>query len=382
MMLDQVSLLVAISVSSSALCVMLFGAWIGSRRDFFLLHWSSGLAFIIVGILAVSYVGHSYNPTILMASFLAILVGLGFVVSGSMEFRMGRTRWRTIAAVTGLCILPTALAFSLGFSGAGTIAANLGIAVLLVLAGWQSWAGRSESPAVLTANAILYALSAVSFALCGLVLALDRQWTLTGLPSNWAESLNTVVVIVGLTGIGALSFTANQTRISRYHRLQALTDPLTKLLNRRALLERYSQEVRPRTAAIIFDLDHFKAINDRYGHPAGDAVLRRFSEILSTKARVSDVAARVGGEEFCMILHNVSQDTAVTLAQRIRAKTEAMQIVVEGVELSITVSAGVAYSTGSGQSFEALLELADKALYDAKTAGRNTGKCLGIRLVA
>jgi diguanylate cyclase (GGDEF)-like protein len=381
MFFDQVTLLLAIGVSSGALCVTLFGARIGSRRDTFLFDWSAGLGSIVLGVVLISVIGRNYDPVLQAASFTTLLTGFGFIYAGSMQFRLGTTHWVKVWAVTGLGVLSTIGAFALGFSGVGTIIANLGIAFLLVLTGWQYWGGRSEAPIAMAASAILYAISAVSFALCGLVIALERQWVLTALPTNWAESINSTVVIIGLTGIGALSLSVNQARISRFHRMEALTDPLTKLLNRRALMDRYTAAARPRTAVVLFDLDHFKSINDSYGHAMGDLVLCHFAEILSTRIRISDVAARVGGEEFCVILHNVDQQMAIKFAEHIRSKTEEKAVTTTKGPIRVTVSVGVAYSAGRGESFNALLERADQALYKAKTGGRNRVKSDTVRLV-
>lgn len=381
MFFDQVTLLLAIGVSSGALCVTLFGAWIGSRRDIFLFDWSAGLGSIVLGVVLINVIGRDYDPALQAASFTALLIGFGLIYAGSMQFRLGKTHWAKVWAVTGLGVLSTIGAFALGFSGVGTTIANLGIAFLLTLTGWQHWGGRSEAPIAMAATAILYAITAVSFALCSLAIVLERQWILTALPTNWAEGINSIVVIIGLTGIGALSLSVNQARISRFHRMEALTDPLTKLFNRRALMDRYTAAARPRTAAVLFDLDHFKSINDSHGHTMGDLVLCHFAEIISTRIRVSDVAARVGGEEFCVILHNVDQRMAVKFAERIRMKTEEKAIVSPNGPIKVTVSVGVAYSAGRGESFDTLLERADQALYRAKTGGRNRVRSDSIRLL-
>lgn len=382
MFFDQVTLLLAIGFSSSALCVTLLGAWFGSRRDTFLFDWSVGLGFIVLGVILISATGRSYDPLLHTASFTALLVGFGFIYAGSMQFRLGKTHWTTVWLATGLGIVATIGAFALGFSGVGTATANLGIAFLLLLTGWQHWIGRAEAPVAMAANAVMYAITAVSFALCSLAIVLERAWILTELPTNWAESINSILVIVGLTSIGALSLAANQARVSRFHQMEALTDPLTKLLNRRALTERYSKPARPRTAVVLFDLDHFKSINDSYGHAAGDLVLRHFAEIISTRIRVSDIAARVGGEEFCVILHNVDQQMAVKFAERIRMKTEEKTVTSLNRQIEVTVSVGVAYAAGREEGFDALLERADRALYEAKTDGRNRVRSDSLRLLS
>ena len=153
----------------------------------------------------------------------------------------------------------------------------------------------------------------------------------------------------------------------------ALTDELTKLPNRRALAQRFLQEMqrarrhRKAIAFMMIDLDHFKQVNDTYGHLNGDAVLAELAQIISTGARESDVCARYGGEEFAMILHETTEAGARTLADRIRAKVAAATF---PGGLKLTISIGVA-ATDEPALFTSLIDRADQALYAAKQGGRN-----------
>ncbi len=153
----------------------------------------------------------------------------------------------------------------------------------------------------------------------------------------------------------------------------ALTDELTKLPNRRALAQRFLQEMqRARRhhnaiAFLMIDLDHFKGVNDTYGHLNGDAVLAELAQILVTGARESDVCARYGGEEFALILHETTEQGARTLAERIRARVAAATF---PGGLKLTISVGVA-ATDEPALFTQLIDRADQALYEAKQGGRN-----------
>lgn len=153
----------------------------------------------------------------------------------------------------------------------------------------------------------------------------------------------------------------------------ALTDELTKLPNRRALAQRFIQEMqRARRhhegiAFVMIDLDHFKEVNDTYGHLNGDAVLADLAKILVTGARESDVCARYGGEEFALILHETDAAGACTLAERIRARVASATF---PGGLKLTISAGVA-ATADPALFTQLIDRADQALYAAKQGGRN-----------
>jgi len=158
----------------------------------------------------------------------------------------------------------------------------------------------------------------------------------------------------------------------------AVTDALSGLANRRRFLEVGSQELeRARRSGgllcvLMLDIDHFKAINDTHGHPAGDAVIQAVARTLSDGVRSIDLAGRLGGEEFAVLLPITDCKGAVELADRLRERIASQAIPWEnGQELRVTVSVGVAQGTPKTRTFEALLGAADQALYRAKNAGRN-----------
>ena len=153
-----------------------------------------------------------------------------------------------------------------------------------------------------------------------------------------------------------------------------LTDPLTGVGNRRLLRLRLADEIlradrfRRGLTAVFFDLDHFKRINDSYGHDVGDAVLIQVAASLGSSLRQSDLVARYGGEEFVMLLTETRLDDALTLVERMRNTVAELQI--PGLPGRITLSAGLA-QWREGEHGDALLRRADQALYRAKEAGRN-----------
>jgi len=161
----------------------------------------------------------------------------------------------------------------------------------------------------------------------------------------------------------------------------ALTDELTKLPNRRALAQRFLQETqraRRHHSALSFlmiDLDHFKHVNDTYGHLNGDAVLAELASILSNGLRESDVCARYGGEEFALILPETTESGARVLAERIRAKVASATF---AGGLKLTISVGVA-ATQEPAIYTQLIDRADQALYAAKQGGRNQVRAADMR---
>lgn len=157
----------------------------------------------------------------------------------------------------------------------------------------------------------------------------------------------------------------------------ATVDSLTETLNRRRFLELAAQEVgrarrhdRP-LSALLFDLDHFKTVNDTYGHAAGDQTLRQAAAAARSALRNSDVLARYGGEEFVALLPETDLEGAVAVAERLRGAVAATVIEADGVHISVTTSVGVAEWRGDEASLERALARADEALYVAKRAGRN-----------
>ena len=196
---------------------------------------------------------------------------------------------------------------------------------------------------------------------------------LTGRRGTFDASALRVLGILANQGAAAL-FTWRQ--MEREKEL-AVRDGLTDLYNRREftrlLRQTLAREERQGGgfALLLFDIDHFKKLNDTYGHPAGDAALRNTAQVLERHLRKGDQAARYGGEEFAAILPGADEAGALHLAERVREAIEASRVVFEGARLSVTVSLGVAVWPADGKDEEGLVGAADRALYSAKQAGRN-----------
>lgn len=159
---------------------------------------------------------------------------------------------------------------------------------------------------------------------------------------------------------------------------QATTDYLTELYNRRYFTSRLEEEVfrvkrnkEAETSLIMFDLDKFKLINDTYGHLNGDIILKNFTNILKKHLRKTDIAGRLGGEEFAMILPNTGIENAVILANRIREEVSGQTINIDEKNIKFTVSIGLTSLSYDDMSFDSALARADSALYTAKENGRN-----------
>ncbi len=183
--------------------------------------------------------------------------------------------------------------------------------------------------------------------------------------------------------IGSLAESANSlldTTEKTLAELEALatTDALTSLPNRRAFmlcidteLARVKRQESPPSSLLMLDLDHFKQINDHYGHAAGDAVLREFGVLLAAELRKIDTCGRLGGEEFAAVLHGADAMAASMFAERLRTKVADMRVKHGPQSLEITVSIGIAEMRSNSTQVEEVMTNADRALYEAKRTGRN-----------
>lgn len=157
----------------------------------------------------------------------------------------------------------------------------------------------------------------------------------------------------------------------------ANTDPLTGLFNRRYTWELGQKEflrsrryLRP-FSVLMLDIDHFKKLNDTYGHDSGDAALKALVDVCIDNLRSEDVCGRWGGEEFLVILPETNKEGALQVAERLREKISEKKVSVKKEEISFTVSIGVAQVTDDDLNIRSVINLADKALYEAKNKGRN-----------
>jgi diguanylate cyclase (GGDEF)-like protein/PAS domain S-box-containing protein len=178
-------------------------------------------------------------------------------------------------------------------------------------------------------------------------------------------------------------FAAIQRDITDYKKLEqdlqilCRTDPLTTAANRRAFNEIISQEFsrfkrsQKEYSLVMIDLDHFKSINDQHGHGAGDRVLIEVTERCKDNLRVHDIIARLGGEEFCILLPYTNLEQAHRVAERLRQKIEVMPIISDGNRIKVTVSVGISLVLEGDSDGHDAIERADKKLLEAKSMGRN-----------
>jgi diguanylate cyclase (GGDEF)-like protein len=256
------------------------------------------------------------------------------------------------------------------------IAAGI-VAAYTWLTAYEFWRGRNEQlvsrwPAIF----LLFAHGALFLLRTPLAVLLPWAPSNTVFGSVWLTVLSFEALLFTIS-IAFILLAMAKERTELRHRTAALVDPLTGIANRRSFLQdatqlakRHSAKPRP-TAVLLVDLDHFKSINDRFGHALGDRVLELFSETARKSVRSSDLLGRLGGEEFAAVLYDTSRDKALAVAERIRETFASAAMEVNGRPVGATVSIGLAYCQEASLDVADLLAQSDQALYFAKEHGRN-----------
>lgn len=253
---------------------------------------------------------------------------------------------------------------------------------------FEFWRGRSELlvsrwPAIF----ILFAQGALYLLRTPLGAALPWLSTESQVfESVWLTVLSFEALLFTIA-IAFILLAMAKERTEHRHKTAALVDPLTGVSNRRAFLQdgvahlkRQALDRRP-TVVMLLDLDHFKSINDRFGHAVGDRVLEIFADVASGCLRRVDLFGRLGGEEFAALLRDTTRERALSIAEQIRDCFAAATHEVDGWPVAATVSIGIVISQDAVLDLSALLAQADHALYRAKDAGRNRVEVASIELI-
>jgi diguanylate cyclase (GGDEF)-like protein len=337
------------------------------------------------------------------------LWGLGFIVAAIATTLIIVARGRIPdfwSIVVGNALL--AAAYGILWCGARKFEGK-NVSIPLVLAGALAWlvacsigliyAHPEARATVMAAIAVSYTLLAIlelwrgradgawrwpiMVLLLGHAAAIPVRIPLAGAwtnPNPFDVDLRTFAIFEGIfvciCGAYLLGGLAKDRIMMRYQRA-SVTDELTGVANRSGffqaserLLARSRFARRP-AALLLFDLDRFKSINDRFGHRTGDEMLTAFCRLATLQLRPNDIFGRIGGEEFASLLPDTEREDAFSLAERVRAAFEAASQPVGARTISATVSVGVAISDDANSNLDALLEAADRALYSAKASGRN-----------
>ena len=252
---------------------------------------------------------------------------------------------------------------------------------------YEFWRGRSE-PLVSRWPLIFMLFAHGSLFLLRTPLSQMLPWSPTNqvFDSVWLTVLSFEALLFTIA-IAFILLAMAKERTEFRHKTAALVDPLTGIANRRAFLEEASlltrrQGANRRPAAVVLaDLDHFKSINDRFGHAVGDHVLQVFADSAGSKLGQFDLIGRLGGEEFAVVLYDTGRDKALAVAEHMRSSFAEAGAVVDGRPVGATVSMGMVVSEHGMIDIATLLAQADEALYCAKERGRNRVEIASLELV-
>jgi diguanylate cyclase (GGDEF)-like protein len=245
------------------------------------------------------------------------------------------------------------------------------------LTAYEFWRGRSE-PLVSRWPAILMLFAHGALFLLRTPLGAMLPWAKTSqvAGSVWLTVLSFEALLFTIS-IAFILLAMAKERTEFRHKTAAMVDPLTGIANRRSFLhdvddltKRHGARPCP-VAVLLIDLDHFKSINDRFGHAVGDRVLQIFASTAQALMRPLDLVGRLGGEEFAAVLYNVSREKAMVIADAIRAGFAVAASEVEDFPVAATLSIGVVFNEEAALDVPELLSQADQALYYAKEHGRN-----------
>jgi diguanylate cyclase (GGDEF)-like protein len=376
--LDLPTLLVIATWLAALLGLFLFLAWISDRTVRALAWWST--AYVIGGsAVAMWSSGHTAAELPLTRELPSALLflALGMIWTGARLFYGRGVRPLALVAGAMVWLIVTQLpVFASGTPGRLALSC-IGISLYTFLTAIEVWRDRRGRPITRCLALVVPVLHASVF-LCPVVLPVIVPMIMPHLAlhtsSAWFTAL-TLATLLYAVGTAFLILALVQDRTIRLHKDAASTDPLTGLFNRRAFLD-YAQKLIVRCARkhqpvtlLMFDLDHFKQVNDRFGHATGDAALKLFARTASACMRTDDAIGRLGGEEFAAVVPG-GEAVAAGIAERIRAAFEVAGVVVDGQPLQATVSIGAAW-TADNVDISKVLAAADAALYRAKETGRN-----------
>jgi diguanylate cyclase (GGDEF)-like protein len=374
MSVDSFTLFAANAVILLVTALAFFAAWQGQRHE---VYWASWIAAnttlataLILFLLAPG--GRDGLPMVLANCLL--VAGFGLRWRAARQFGRRSSPLTPILVPTlfiaALFALPSLFDYGVVYTSINIVLAAQAFAVA-----YEFWRDRLDGLPSRYGLVLAYSAMAASFgARAGQGLLLNDGLT-SYLPQDSLLQIHLLVALFFTTASGAFVLSIAYERGAMRLTEAALQDPLTGIHNRRAFEIRLQELLvtggGDHFAVVIFDIDRFKRINDRYGHAAGDAALRACAETCVRTLRPSDFVARIGGEEFAAILPNISAASAFDVTDRVRRAVGACEIRCHGSRFRLTLSAGIVHSSTGAGTMDELMKRADAGLYRAKSSGRN-----------
>jgi diguanylate cyclase (GGDEF)-like protein len=381
--MDARHLLLAFTLLTHSLTTLMWwaaGGWMGLSRKASK-HWMlSSLGYGLGLLLTVTGDQDGSTPQWLMAGVLVVLGGVSLRRGMQAFLKIPHTDQEQLAVALTCISACVGVFMPLGWRHAGMSLCCFSMCWVLGRTAWECFAPIRNEFKVGTAwaHTALMCVALSVFAATGLTMALP-QW-----PWPWAATppteLHHALMLSSLALSILSSFVLGYIVVMRLvRRLEHLShhDGLTGLLNRRAIEAQLDREVQRLQrfnepfSVLLVDIDHFKRINDRLGHAAGDAVLAAVAHTLQAQAREVDRVARYGGEEFCVVLPHTLHEGALQAAERLRLAVSQINVPWGDEHVAVTISTGLVCANATTETLPMLLRRADEALYAAKGAGRN-----------
>lgn len=374
MQLDNLTLFAANAIVLAVMAGAFALAGRGRRGERYWLSWCFGN--LLLALALVGYIIEDWLPPFLVATVPngLLVIGFGLRWRAAREFA-GRAApgpfvWGPAVVFVALCALPSVS----GSYGTVYTVVNVILASLAGAAAWEFWRDRGDALPSRYGLAAAYAVLAVSFAVRVGQGLIDGGSFGYHLPFDTMLMIHLTIALFHSAASGAFALSLAYEHSAGRLRYAATHDALTGLMNRRAfeaaMCDRPARTARP-FALLLIDIDHFKRINDRYGHAVGDAVLRHCATLCRRQLRHGDLLARIGGEEFAAVLDGVSPQEANAMAERLCRVVRTERITIDGSTISTTISAGICHSSAMEGGFDAMMRMADSGLYRAKNAGRD-----------
>ena len=376
MHLDTATLMIAGGMTTALSGLLLLGVWTQIRRESALLWWAAanfayalGIAHLVVGLSQSNGLALVFG--LIYSNLCPALIWVGIRRFSGRPVHLtpflGLTVAWTVASIAPLAGGPNAASAAIGFAG---------WVAFLLAAIWQLWRGRGEKLWPRWAVMALLAVHAGVYA-GGLYDFLTGNFMPDGMPAidSWFGAIYVEGLFYSMASAIFMALLCKERSELGYIKAASI-DALTGTANRRSFFDgaervfRRCQEDRSPLSVIMFDLDHFKTVNDTCGHRIGDDVLCLFADTVRSALRPGDLFGRYGGEEFAVVLPSATSDVAFVIAERIRHAFADACRAFEGLPHHATVSAGVA-AGGPDASFDTILSAADTAMYRAKNRGRN-----------
>lgn len=372
--LDIGTLFVIATCVTSLLGIFLLFAYLQDRIA--ALAWW-GAAYLIGGASgALWQLGDRISPPLPAGSASVLLfVAVGMIWSAARLFHGRRIAWGGMLLGAGAWLVACSFPAFAGSAACRVVTSSLIVAIYTFLIAAELWRERRK-PLIRRWPAIFVPMlhgAIFLFPIALATLSLDFGGSST-LATGWV-AVFAVEVVLYVVGAAFIVLMLAKDRAVRAYKVAAATDPLSGLLNRRGFFEAAGTVMEGNKATmqpvsvLAFDIDHFKVINDNFGHGMGDAMLQLFANVVRKTMRGADVIGRVGGEEFVAIVSGTLAEAAIA-AERVRAAFAAATLDPDGHQIPATVSAGVACGSPNA-AIELLMARADAALYRAKANGRN-----------